>query len=271
MSEHRHDEPTTHLQEDMRKMINRRWLVAMLAGGTGVAAASFGLKGGTPAMAKACTVMPTETRGPFPADGSNNAHGTMANVLLDSGLIRRDMRKSFGEMTGVADGRQLELEMKVTDASNGCSPLAGNLVYAWHCTADGQYSIYNIESENYLRAAGVTDENGIVRFTTIYPGCYPGRAPHVHFEVYPSAEQATSYQDRLLASQFAFPDAINEAVYTRDAAYAASQKPFEDIRQRGDVIFDDANSVERRAQTLNMAVTEGEVLRGSIEVALASA
>lgn len=73
-------------------------------------------------------------------------------------------------------------------------PLAGYAIYLWHCNRDGGYSMYSsgITAENYLRGVQVTDSNGEVTFSTIFPGCYSGRWPHIHFEVYASLDAATT-------------------------------------------------------------------------------
>ena len=67
-------------------------------------------------------------------------------------------------------------------------------MYLWHCTADGNYSLYSsgITNQNYLRGVQVSDASGLVSFTSIFPGCYSGRWPHIHFEVYRSLALATS-------------------------------------------------------------------------------
>ena len=38
--------------------------------------------------------------------------------------------------------------------------------------------------ESYLRGAQVTNRDGIVEFTTVYPGWYPGRTVHIHAKVH---------------------------------------------------------------------------------------
>ena len=149
---------------------------------------STGTSGDATATLDDCTTLPGETAGPYPADGSDTADGTTANVLIDSGIVRTDIRDSFGVSTAEAAGVPLELAPRVVDSSNACAPLAGRAVYAWHCDALGRYSVYDLPAENYLRGVDVTDENGLVTFTTIFPGCYAGRYPHIHFEVYPSLE-----------------------------------------------------------------------------------
>ncbi|MFB2595259.1 hypothetical protein ACEYYB_10455 [Paracoccus sp. p4-l81] len=98
-------------------------------------------------------------------------------------MLRQDLRPSFAGMTPVADGLVLDLDLTLVDAK-GCTPLAGHAVYLWYCDAIGQYSLYDLPEANFLRGVGVADDQGHVRFTTIFPGCYDGRWPHLHFELF---------------------------------------------------------------------------------------
>jgi protocatechuate 3,4-dioxygenase beta subunit len=61
-----------------------------------------------------------------------------------------------------------------------------------------------------------------VRFTAIVPGCYGGRYPHCHFEVFESADAALGGARPLLVSQLAFPEAECRAIYAGDARYGES-------------------------------------------------
>ncbi len=54
-------------------------------------------------------------------------------------------------------------------------------------------------------------------------GCYPGRLPHAHFEVYPSLELAAAGSSPLKTSQLALPQGDCENVYA-DSRYG-SQSP----------------------------------------------
>ncbi|MDZ4046267.1 MAG: 3,4-dioxygenase subunit beta, partial [Rhodoglobus sp.] len=120
------------------------------------------------------TEVPDETAGPYPGDGSNGI-----NVLDDSGIVRRDIRSSFGSSTTTAQGVPLEIRLTVRDAATG-SILPGAAVYLWHCNNQGEYSLYSsgLENENYLRGVQQVDDAGTVTFTSIFPGCYDGRWPH---------------------------------------------------------------------------------------------
>jgi protocatechuate 3,4-dioxygenase beta subunit len=135
-------------------------------------------------------------------------------VLTESGIVRSDITLSFGSSTTKAEGVPLSVTMTINDFANN-SPLAGGAVYLWHCDREGRYSLYSqgVTNENYLRGVQETDDQGQVKFTTIFPACYSGRWPHIHFEVYPSLAKATSSANKIATSQLALPEATAKAVY----------------------------------------------------------
>src|SRR5262249_60396714 len=100
---------------------------------------------------------------------------------------------SFGSSSTSAEGVPLDIEFTVTDAASG-SPLSGAAVYVWHCDRVGNYSLYSPDAvnENYLRGVQTVGSDGTVTFTSIFPGAYAGRWPHIHFEVYPSLDEAVA-------------------------------------------------------------------------------
>jgi protocatechuate 3,4-dioxygenase beta subunit len=102
----------------------------------------------------------------------------------------------------------------VRDAATGAA-LVGAAVYLWHCDNAGNYSLYSsgFEGENYLRGVQETDATGTVTFTSILPGCYPGRWPHAHFEVYSDVASAITNGPIVKTSQIAFPEEACAAVY----------------------------------------------------------
>ncbi|WP_288833225.1 intradiol ring-cleavage dioxygenase [uncultured Corynebacterium sp.] len=157
----------------------------------------------------ALTEMKTETAGPYPGDGSNGP-----DVLEKVGVERRDIRGSIGG-GATASGIPLTLRMNIIDMVNSNAPLAGAAVYVWHCNAEGQYSMYSsgLEDETYLRGVQVTGDDGAVEFTTIVPGCYDGRWPHIHFEVFPSVADITDSTKAILTSQVAVPEEVASAAY----------------------------------------------------------
>ena len=120
----------------------------------------------------------------------------------DHGGLHRDLTA-----TGSATGIPLSIKLTLVSAST-CAVLAGRAVYLWHCDALGRYSLYTsgVTNQNYLRGVQEADANGLVTFTSIYPGCYAGRWPHIHFEVYPTLASSTSVSNKTLASDNVFSD-----------------------------------------------------------------
>jgi protocatechuate 3,4-dioxygenase beta subunit len=178
--------------------------------------------------------IPDETNGPYPADGSNGP-----DILEESGVVRRDLTSSFGDASGVADGVPLTFSFTVLDMANGNVPFAGAAVYAWHCDAEGQYSMYSsgLENENYLRGVQVADADGKVTFTSIFPGCYSGRWPHIHFEVYPDVDSIVDHDNCIATSQAAFTEASCNDVYGNVDLYSASIQTFANVSIDSDGIF----------------------------------
>lgn len=148
-----------------------------------------------------CVVRPEQTEGPY---------------YVDTGLDRSDIRED-------REGVPLDLAFNVSRVDGGdasaCGPLAGAVVDVWQCDALGEYSgvednaagDFDTRGETFLRGYQVTDENGTARFTTIYPGWYPGRAVHIHFTVRDSPESQRGYE---FTSQLYFDDALTDRVLT---------------------------------------------------------
>jgi protocatechuate 3,4-dioxygenase beta subunit len=201
-----------------------------------------------------CTVIPTETAGPYPADGSN-ASSQSLNVLTRSGIVRSDIRSSLN--TGnVAAGVPLTIELTLVDSSASCAPLSGYAIYAWHCTQGGLYSMYSngVTAEDYLRGVQATDSNGKATFTSVFPGCYSGRWPHIHFEVYPSLATATSAANKVATSQLALPQAACDTVYAT-TGYSSSVGNLAKITLASDNVFSDGS-------TLQLATITGDTTNG---------
>jgi protocatechuate 3,4-dioxygenase beta subunit len=185
--------------------------------------------------------IPEETAGPYPGDGSNGK-----NVLTQSGVVRSDIRSSFGGADGVAEGVPLTVRLKVYDLNGSeAEALAGAAVYIWHCDRDGNYSMYSEDAadENYLRGVQETDADGAVEFTSIFPAAYSGRWPHIHFEVYPSLDDATSASNKLRTSQLALPEDVCETVYEADG-YDQSVTNLSRTSLDSDMVFSDGYSLQ---------------------------
>lgn len=200
-------------------------------------------------QAARCLVAPAETAGPFPADGTNRAPGPSSNALAAPGIVRSDIRASFIGSARVAAGLPLDLTLTLVDAK-GCAPLAGRAIYVWQSDADGLYSLYSAPRESYLRGVQRTDAAGRVRFTTIVPGCYAGRYPHIHVQVFAGLDAALTGRDALLTSQLIIPAEMARAAYADAVAYPGSAESFARFALARDYVFADNSPAELAAMTL---------------------
>lgn len=198
-----------------------------------------------------CAVAPEETAGPYPADGSTASNHTY-NVLALSGIVRADIRYNIGATAPVA-GVPLTLTLTLTNTRAACAPLAGYAIYLWHCSQEGNYSVYteNSIASNYLRGVQATGADGSVTFTTIVPGCYAGRMPHMHLEVYPSLANATTARNAVKTTQLAFPTATMRALYEANAGYSASVRNLASISFATDNVFSDGYDLQMTTMQAN--------------------
>lgn len=140
-----------------------------------------------------CEVSPSETDGPFP-------------IKTPAELMRENI---VGDRIGIP----LRINIGVENINNDCAPLKDVYVDIWHCDAKGNYSEYsrqldgNFTKQHFLRGRQTTDKEGIASFISVYPGWYPGRAPHLHLEIKNKSGKS------LLITQTAFPEEISKKVY----------------------------------------------------------
>lgn len=223
--------------------------------GAGSGSSSTVASGSAATTPSSCQAQPQETAGPYPADGSQ-ASNQRLNVLTQTGVVRQDIRSSLGG-GNTATGVPLTVTLQLVNTKNACAPLAGYAVYLWHCTKDGAYSLYStgITNETYLRGVQQADANGLLTFTTIVPGCYDGRYPHMHFEVYPTLASAVVATNALLTSQLTFQTSMLEAVYAT-SAYATSLTNYRRISLATDNVFSNDSGVTQVA-TVNGSVSAG--------------
>jgi protocatechuate 3,4-dioxygenase beta subunit len=216
--------------------------------------------GGSSSTGGSCETIPEETAGPYPGDGSNGV-----NALTLSGIVRSDITSSIAGASGTAEGVPLTIELTLVHTNDGCRPLAGYAIYLWHCDRDGKYSLYSqgVTDQNYLRGVQETDDEGKVSFSTIFPACYDGRMPHVHFEVYPSLASATSSANKVATSQLTFPVADCNTVYAT-SGYAQSVTNLAKISFATDNVFSDGT--ELQMSTLGGSVSAGYT--ASLQVAI---
>jgi protocatechuate 3,4-dioxygenase beta subunit len=215
----------------------------------------------TTAAAADLSPVPEETAGPFPGDGSN---GTQ--VLTESGIVRSNIRTSFGSSTTDAGGVNSTIQLTVLDASTG-QPVPGAAVYIWHCDVDGNYSMYSqgVTGENYLRGVQETDTNGLVTFLSYYPACYSGRWPHIHYEVYPSIDSITNSSNKIATSQLAMLDEINKVVFA-ESLYSGSLSSYAQVSLASDMVFSDGTTNE--VPTVTGSVADGYTMAMNVPVSV---
>ena len=241
------------LHDDLVKLVSRRDALKIF--GAGSAATIIANLGISNAFAATPTgKVPERDRRTFPGDGSNGP-----DVLDDSGIVRHDIRRSFGDSTTRATGVPLRVNLTVTRASKGYAPLPGLAVYLWHCDSAGRYSMYSsgVEDENYLRGIAKTDSKGTAWFQTIFPAAYSGRWPHIHFEVYSSVAKAVSNGPIVQTSQIALPQAACKKVYAT-SGYAGSLSNLARTSLSTDNVFSDDKAIHQ------LATVTGNVKQGFV-------
>ena len=159
-----------------------------------------------------CVVRPAQEEGPY---------------FVDERLNRSDIRSDPATAV-VSEGTPLGLNFRVSRLTRGlCVPLTNATVDIWHCDALGVYSdeldrdgYFDSRGKRFLRGFQNTDRSGIVRFTTIYPGWYAGRAVHIHFKIRTASGTAVPHD---FTSQLYFNDTLSDRVHAR-APYASKGK-----------------------------------------------
>lgn len=192
-----------------------------------------GTETGTGNTSGDCEVSPVETAGPFP-------------TKTPSSLVTPDI---ISDRSGIP----LTIKITVNNANNSCAALEGAIVDIWHCDKDGYYSEYggsgmqqtNFSSVHFLRGRQTTDANGLVVFTSIFPGWYSGRAPHVHVHIYDKNGSS------LLITQIAFPADICNTVYTTATEFYT--KGTQDTSNSSDNVFADSLASELASVSGNLS------------------
>jgi protocatechuate 3,4-dioxygenase beta subunit len=193
----------------------------------------------------ACTLAPVETAGPF-------------QTITPSSLVSSNI---VSDRTGVP----FTIKITINNKNNSCAALAGAIVDIWHCDAAGNYSEYggtsmqstNYTSVHFLRGRQVTDAGGLVTFTSVFPGWYSGRAPHIHVHVYSAG--GTS----LMITQIAFPTDVCDTVYTTATNFYKKGK--QDTTNASDNVFSD--SLASELASVSGSVSGGYTLTHLITVA----
>jgi protocatechuate 3,4-dioxygenase beta subunit len=198
---------------------------------------------GSSSSSGTCSVIETETEGPFPTKSP-------------ASYVRSDI-------TGDRTGYKLTVKITINNSNNSCNALSGALVDIWHCDSQGNYSEYggsgmqatNYTTVHFLRGRQTTDSNGLVTFTSIFPGWYSGRATHIHVHVYNSSGSS------LKVTQIAFPEGSGTALASV-AGYTKGMTGY--TYNASDNVFSDGYALELATVTGN--TTDGFVLSISMSV-----
>jgi protocatechuate 3,4-dioxygenase beta subunit len=214
-----------HDDVPLGRVLTRREVLALLgaSGAALLAGVPFvhGLSEVGPALGPSCVARPEQTEGPY---------------FVDEALDRSDIRSDPGGGVRKA-GTPLALALTVSSLRGGiCRPLPAAQVDLWQCDADGVYSdvtdrSFRTVGQRFLRGYQMTDGKGTVRFTTIYPGWYPGRTVHIHFKVRTTPQSEPGH---VFTSQLYFDDALTDRVQAQ-APYAGRGK--REVRNADDRIF----------------------------------
>jgi protocatechuate 3,4-dioxygenase beta subunit len=186
------------------RFLSRREALAFF----GVSAASLAPRavaqtgGANPILATPdCVAQPEQAEGPY---------------FVDTMLERSDIRvdAATGKMSAGAP-LALQFMLSRVTSDGACAVLPGAQVDIWHCDALGQYSdvsdrAADTRGQQFLRGYQVSDQQGVVRFATIYPGWYRGRAVHIHFKVRVPADNGRVDE---FTSQLYFPDELTDRVH----------------------------------------------------------
>lgn len=238
---------------DIRTLFSRRSVLGVVGAGIGtVALAACGMNSAS-GSDSSVTEIPDETAGPYPADGSNGP-----DILEQSGIVRSDIRSNI-DGSETVEGVALTFTLKVTDMANDNKAFEGVAVYAWHCDAQGRYSMYSegVEDATWLRGVQVADEKGEVTFTSVFPACYTGRWTHIHFEIYPDVDSITDADNAIATSQMALPEDACNAVFEL-SVYDGSAENLSNVSLDDDNVFGDDGGEHQ------MATISGDTDKGYV-------
>lgn len=296
--------PANHTE--LAKLNRRRLLTlvgatgaGLLAGRTALATTPATTPGTSPATTPGtagadCAVTPSETGGPFPADGTTMGggpgsdgfpggappgettaaagsaasattpssaalgadSGAAFNVLADAAFVRADIT---GDIDGsdVQTGVPLTLRVAVSSAAAGCAPLVGAAVYVWHCSVDGHYSGYGtaMNGGDYTAFSWL---RGIqvtgADGAASFTTVLPGRYDGRAFHIHYAVFDDAAYTNRLLTSQMALPDEVVTKLYT-DSGDSYATSLANETTNADDNIFSDG--VDQQLMELSGDITTG--------------
>lgn len=198
-------------------------------------------------MRPSCVLTPSSDEGPY---------------FIDERLLRSDIRAD-AEGGAPQDGASLELELHLVEADGDCPPVEGAHVDIWQCNALGTYSDEPAErtvGRTFLRGCQVSGEDGSVRFTTIFPGWYAGRAVHIHLKVRLLQDEQVTYD---FTTQLFFDEDVIHEIYTTRPPYDTRGKP--EVANAEDYIY----TVDGPNLTVPVTEEDDGTYRGSMVIGLA--
>jgi protocatechuate 3,4-dioxygenase beta subunit len=167
-----------------------------------------------------CVVRPASTQGPY---------------YVDEKLNRSDIRSDPAD-GAVKQGALLALTLNVSSITKGaCSPLKDSIVDVWQCDAEGVYSdavdprYFDTTGKKFLRGYQVTDKSGMAKFTTIYPGWYPQRTPHIHYKIRSPASAPSPYE---FTGQMYFDEGISDRVFAKPPYAGRGKRTVSNVTDR---------------------------------------
>jgi protocatechuate 3,4-dioxygenase beta subunit len=201
-------------------LLSRRDAIQLIAA-TGLAFCDTEAASAQAPVGAACVVRPELEEGPYFVDGL---------------AVRSDVRADSKTGT-ISPGVPLQISFSLAGLANGrCTPLRNAAVHIWQCDAVGDYSGVSgtrpqSAERDFLRGVQHADGGGVVRFTTIYPGWYPGRAVHTHFKIRTPGFDGQTYE---FTSQLFYPDDLTDRIHA-DGPYEAHGR--RDVTNARDYIY----------------------------------
>lgn len=169
------------------------------------------------------------------------------------------------DVTEGVTGLPVQIGLRIVDATD-CGPIEGADVEIWQANVRGVYSgraasMCNpgdaaAQNAGFLRGRQISDGDGVVRFLTVYPGWYGGRAPHIHLRVLVGGRET-------LISQLLFDDTLSNRVYGEHPDYVG--RPRRDTMNQNDFVFSPAE-VDRF--TFDVETLEIGILQASFTIGL---
>lgn len=203
------------------------------------------------AASASCILAPQMTEGPY---------------WVDEKLDRSDITTGTTR-SSVLNGVPMSLDILVYDNNGqvcGSNSASSVQIDIWHCDAAGEYSDANGQGQGstigqtFLRGYQVTNNDGKVSFTTIYPGWYRGRATHIHLRA--RVYDASGNRTYNFTSQIFFDDSFTDTIYQK-ALYAS--RGTRDTRNSNDSIYRGASqAVEALLSTRSDGSVQAEVVIG---------